>query len=420
VRFFYTLLACLLAPVFLVYLYWRGVSSPGYRQRIGERFGRCNIRVESPSIWVHAVSVGEVQAAESLVRALREAYPDRPLIMTTMTPTGSERVRSLFGESVAHCYLPYDLPGVVRKFLDAARPALAIILETELWPNLYRECDRRGVPLVLANARISPRSIGRYRFLSSLIADTLSRGVVIAAQSESDAERFRQLGSPAECTHVTGNIKFDFQVAPGTVERGRAFRLEHAANRPVWIAASTHVDEEQTVVAVHRKVIAVFPDALLLIVPRHPERFASVASMLEGEGFPFVTRSSGQACVANTQVFVGDSMGELMMYYAASDLAFVGGSLQPVGGHNLLEPAAFGLPVLTGPYNFNTADVVKLLQVNDAAKVVADSEELTEQIIMLLKNSAERERRGAAGLAVVKNNRGTLRRLMDLIDPLVK
>jgi 3-deoxy-D-manno-octulosonic-acid transferase len=420
VRFFYTLLAYLLAPVFLVYLYWRGLSSSGYRQRIGERFGRCNIRMDAPSIWVHAVSMGEVQAAEALVRAIREAYPDMPLVMTTMTPTGSERVRSLFGESVVHCYLPYDLPGVVRKFLDAARPALAIIMETELWPNLYRECGRRGVPLVLANARISPRSIGRYRFLSSLISDTLSHDVVIAAQSESDAERFRQLGSPAERTHVTGNIKFDFQVAPGTVERGRAFRQEHAANRPVWIAASTHGDEEQTVAAVHRKVIAAYPDALLLIVPRHPERFASVASMLEDEGFPFVTRSSGQACAADTQVFVGDSMGELMMFYAAADIAFVGGSLQPVGGHNLLEPAAFGLPVLTGPYNFNTADVVELLQASDAAKVVADSEELTEQIIMLLRNSGERERRGAAGLAVVQNNRGTLRRLMDLIDPLVK
>jgi len=417
VLFLYTVLIYLLTPLFIVYLLWRGLADAGYRQRIGERFGFYGETPKKNGIWVHAVSVGEVQAAAVLVRSLLESYSDRPVLVTTMTPTGSARARDLFGDTVSHCYLPYDLTGAVKRFFDAARPALAVIMETELWPNLYRECRRRGISVVLANARISPRSVGRYRRLGGLIKNTLA-DCYIAAQSEADAERFGLLGSPPERIHVTGNIKFDFRLPDDALAKGREWRSLHAMDRPVWIAASTHPEEEHTLLTVHRKVLAARADALLLIVPRHPERFPAVASLLEQESLSFVSRSSADICAADTSVYLGDSMGELTTYYAAADLAFVGGSLVPIGGHNLLEPAALGVPVITGPHNFNAADVVVLLQASHAAQVVADSEELTEQILSLFSDPAERERRGLAGRQAVEVNRGALQRVLRLIDSL--
>jgi 3-deoxy-D-manno-octulosonic-acid transferase len=418
VRFLYAVVIYLLTPLLIAHLFWRSLANPGYRQRIGERFGLYKARFEKNGIWVHAVSVGEVQAAASLVRTLRETYADRPVVLTTMTPTGSARARDLFGDTVSHCYLPYDLAGAVKRFFDATRPTLAVVMETELWPNLYRECQRRGVPLVLANARLSPRSVVRYRRLAGLIKDTLA-DCYVAAQSEADAERFRSIGAMPERTHVTGNIKFDFNLPTDAIANGQAFRALHAKHRPVWIAASTHAEEEQTLLTVHRKVLADVADALLLIVPRHPERFPVVASMLEREAWVYLTRSSGDICATDTAVLLGDSMGELMTYYASADVAFVGGSLVPVGGHNLLEPAALGVPVLTGPYNFNAADVVALLQESRAAQVVVGIEKLAERIVTLLGDPRERERRGRAGRQTVDNNRGALQRLLGLIDSLV-
>jgi len=419
-RFAYAILTYLLAPVLIGHLYWRSISNPAYRQRIGERFGRSGHRIDTSSIWVHAVSVGEVQAAATLIRALLKRYPDRQLIVTTMTPTGAERVRDLFGDAVIHSYVPYDLASAVRHFFDWARPELVIIIEKEIWPNLFRECGLRKIPLVLASARISTRSARRYRHLVGLFGETLSHGIIIAAQSEIDASRFLSLGVNPQRIHVTGNIKFDFDLDPLVPELGAAFRAEHAVGRPIWVAASTHVDEEQLVLAAHKQVLGAFPNALLLLVPRHPERFMQVAALIDKAGLTGVTRSSTRLCTVDESVYLGDSMGELMTFYAAADVAFVGGSLVPrVGGHNLLEPAALGLPLLTGPHFFNAPEIADLMIADGAAQVVNDSAEIATHITALFGDSAERQRRGSAGQSVVDNNRGTLQRVLELIEPLM-
>ena len=372
-----------------------------------------------PSIWVHAVSVGEIQAAAALVRALLELYPTQPVVLTTVTPTGAQRARELFVDAVVHSYAPFDLAGAVRKFFDWSRPKLLIVLETELWPNLYHECGRRDVPLVLASARVSPKSVNRYRWMLSLFRQTLSHGIVIAAQSEADAKRFLALGADPQRTNVTGNIKFDFNLPADIEIDGGKFRQSHAPDRPVWIAASTHASEEEIVLAAHRQVLDAFPNALLLMVPRHPERFQTVTSLTVKQGFSAVRRSTEDDCTMDTEVFIGDSMGELPVFYAAADIAFVGGSLVQIGGHNLLEPAALGKPVLTGPYTYNAEDIARLLQDAGAARIVTDADELGEAVINLLGDAGERLRLGTLGRGVVDSNRGALDRLLTLIAPLV-
>jgi 3-deoxy-D-manno-octulosonic-acid transferase len=418
-RFAYAVLTYLLIPVLLLHLFWRSLSNPPYRQRIAERFGFFRQILDTPTIWVHAVSVGEVQAAAALIRALQKRHPDRSLIVTTMTPTGSQRVRDLFGDSVIHSYVPYDLDGAVCRFFDWAKPELAIIIETELWPNLFRECGIRKIPLVLASARVSPGSMNRYRRLVGLFRETLSHGIIIAAQTETDASRFRSLGANPARISVTGNIKFDFDLDPDIPGKGRSFRDEHARDRPVWIAASTHSDEEQVILEAHREIVKSIPDALLMIVPRHPERFQGIAALIERAGMSCVTRSSGQQCVASTKVFLGDSMGELMLFYAAADVAFVGGSLVPVGGHNLLEPTALGLPVLTGPYTFNAPDIAELLIAGGSTQVAHDAGEIIDRVLLLFGDPSERQRLGGEGRQVIEENRGSLGRLLSLIDPII-
>ena len=417
-RVLYLAISYLLAPFVLVFLIWRGVRNPAYWDRFGERFGfgatslaRC--------IWVHAVSVGEVQAAAALIRALQSRYPRLPVVITTTTPTGAERARRLFGDAVHHSYLPIDLPGPVRRFFDRVNPCLAIILETELWPTLYNECGRRRVPLVLASARVSPGSVARYRRLVDLFSDALSHGIVIAAQSEADAARFKSIGANPDRTHVTGNIKFDFELPENIVEQGEELRRNHAPGRPVWIAASTHQGEEEIMLEVLGALKERIGDSLLILVPRHPERFAPVADLLRRSSLDFVTRSSGEHCTTDTAVLLVDTLGELQAFYAASDVAFVGGSLVPIGGHNLLEPAALGLPVITGPHTFNAEEIAEMFVDVGAATVVRDATELNAELVRHLQDADLRLRIGAAGRKTVEDNRGALQRLLALVDPLV-
>jgi 3-deoxy-D-manno-octulosonic-acid transferase len=369
---------------------------------------------------VHAVSVGEVQAAASLVLALRRRYPDVPLVVTTVTPTGAQRARALFGDAVQVRYIPYDLPGSVRRFFNRVRPRVAVILETELWPNLYHFCGQRKVPLVLASARISPRSVGRYRLLASLFRETLSHGIVIAAQGEGDAERFRSIGANPARTHVTGNIKFDLALPDDIRAQGAALRERYApGERLVWVAGSTHDGEEAAMILVQRRLRAAGLDVLLVLVPRHPGRFQDVAALLRQAGVPFVRRSTDEPVRADTEVLLVDTLGELVAFYAAADLAFVGGSLVPVGGHNLLEPAALALATLSGPQVFNAQDIAGLLVDEGAVELVADADALGEAVLRLLSDPAERRRRGEAGLRVVERNRGALERLLDLLRPVI-
>lgn len=417
-RHVYSLLAYLIAPIVVAVMLWRGLSDRSYWRNFSERFGYGAVGRE-PAIWVHAVSVGEVQASAALVRAMRARFPAIPLVVTTVTPTGAERARALFADDVHVRFVSYDLPGAVRRFFDRVQPRIAIILETELWPNLYNECGRRSVPLVLASARVSPRSVRRYRRLASLFRETLSHGIVIAAQSGADAERFLSIGAARERTHVTGNIKFDFSLPDDVVRRGAELRATHAAGRPVWIAGSTHPGEEKVVLAAHRLVRARFPDALLILVPRHTNRFGDVASMLRDDEIPFVRRSRGDACAPSTQVMLVDSLGELVTFYAAADVAFVGGSLVPIGGHNLLEPAALGMPILSGPHTFNAEEIAELLVDEGATTIVHDARELASKVTQLLGDPEERKREGSLARGVLEANRGALARLLELVAPLL-
>jgi 3-deoxy-D-manno-octulosonic-acid transferase len=414
----YNLLVYIAAPIVFLAQLLRGIGDASYRERRWERFGLGEAFAD-PSIWVHAVSVGEVQAAAPLVRALLERHPRQRLVLTTATPTGAARARLLFGESVTIRYLPYDLPGSVRRFFDRVRPRLAIIMETELWPNLLAECSRRGVPLVLASARISPRSVRRYRRLASLFGKVFSSGIVIAAQTEADAQRFRSIGANAAVTHVTGNIKFDFDLDPAVRGRGQAWREAEARGRPVWVAGSTHEGEEGLVLNAHAKVRARNEGALLVLVPRHPQRFAEVAALLDKRGASWVSRASGQPVQPGTEVVLGDTMGELMMFFAAADAAFVAGSLVPVGGHNLLEPAAAGVPVLTGPYNFNGEDIYRKLVEAGAVTTTAGADELSAAVSSLLVDAPRRQEMGERGRRVVEENRGALERLLAIVGPLL-
>ncbi|MGH8135141.1 MAG: lipid IV(A) 3-deoxy-D-manno-octulosonic acid transferase [Steroidobacteraceae bacterium] len=417
-RVIYSILVYLAAPVALLMHLWRGLRDPSYRGRLGERFG-FGPALPGDTIWIHAVSVGEVQAAESLIKRLLVRHPRHPLLLTTVTPTGAARARQLFGDSVRLRYIPFDLPGSVQRFFDRVRPRLAMILETELWPNLYAECGRRAVPLVLASARISPRSVGRYRRLVPLFREALSHGIVIAAQSETDAARFRSIGANPERTHVTGNIKFDFQPPVGIEESGARWRETNAPGRPVWVAGSTHDGEEDVILDAHHAVRGQFPDALLLLVPRHPQRFDVARDLLKRRGESFTYRSSGAVIPHATAVMLGDTMGELMMFYAAADVAFVAGSLVPIGGHNLLEPASLGRPVLTGPHNFNSEAVARLLLEARAARIVTDTRQLGDAVCALLRDTRMRTTMGAAGRGVLDANRGALDRLLRLVDPLL-
>jgi 3-deoxy-D-manno-octulosonic-acid transferase len=416
--YLYNVLIYLAAPIAVLVQVWRGLRDPSYRGSLSERFG-FGATIDGPTIWVHAVSVGEVQASQSLVAQLRKRHPKYKILLTTVTPTGAARARLLFGDQLLLRYVPFDLPGSVKRFFDRVQPKLAMILETELWPNLYGECGRRGVPLVLASARVSPRSVGKYRRLVPLFRQTLSHGIVIAAQSESDARRFQSIGAAADRTHITGNIKFDFQPPEGIEALGARWRERNAAGRPIWVAGSTHEGEETIVLDAHRRVTEKFPNALLVLVPRHPQRFETVRDLLAKRHDRAAYRSSGTVIAPSTSVLLGDSMGELMTFYAAADVAFVAGSLVPIGGHNLLEPASVGRPVLTGPHNFNGEEIAELLMDAGAAFVVSDTEQLAHAIIGLLEDGNLRQVMGAAGKGVLDANRGALDRLLTLVDPLL-
>jgi 3-deoxy-D-manno-octulosonic-acid transferase len=423
-RLLYLLAVYLAAPVVSAVFLWRGVRDRSYWEHFSERFGYGE-RLPAHGVWVHAVSVGEVQACAPLVSALSRQYPALPLTVTTFTPTGAARARALFGNIAQVRYVPYDLPGAVRRFFARVQPRLAVVFETELWPNLYRECGRRRVPLVLASARISARSAGRYQRLGALFRETLSQTAVVAAQGPTDAERFRALGADPATTHVTGNIKFDFELPADIADRGTRLRAHYAPGRALWVAGSTHGGEEQAALEAHQRVQAEHPAALLVLAPRHPPRFEEVAQALRAAGVNFLRRSEADAPASAAEagavpaVLLLDTLGELLDFYAAADLAFVGGSLVPVGGHNLLEPAALGVPILTGPNNFNSQEIARLLIERGAAEVVSNATELGARASALLADPEARARMGAAGRASVDGNRGALAKLLALIEPLL-
>ena len=412
-RTLYTLLFHLGLPLVFLRLLWRAWRAPAYSRRIGERFAFGLPPLRPGGIWVHAVSVGESIAAAPMIRELMARYPHLPITVTCMTPTGSERIQALFGDSVQHCYLPYDLPWAAARFLDRVRPKLAVVMETELWPNHIHQCARRGIPVALANARLSARSARGYARFARLTAPMLAKLSLIAVQTEAEAERFRRLGARDECVEVTGSIKFDLTIDPALLERASKLRQQWAAlERPLWIAASTHAGEDEIILAAHRQLLSNHPQALLILVPRHPERFASVYESAVRDGFVAVRRSTGEAVGADTQVLVGDTMGELLFLYALADIAFVGGSLVPNGGHNLLEPAALGKPVLSGPHLFNFLEISAQLRAAGALREVQDAAQLAQVVSELWGDPAGVQAMRDAGLGVLKANQGALERLL--------
>ncbi|MDL2197945.1 lipid IV(A) 3-deoxy-D-manno-octulosonic acid transferase [Halopseudomonas aestusnigri] len=417
-RRLYTLFFFLCLPLILLRLLYRAIKAPAYARRWAERFALGG-DVRSGGIWVHAVSVGESIAAAPMVRELLKRYPALPITVTCMTPTGSEQIRKLFGGQVGHAYLPYDLPWLQRRLLRRLQPKIGIIMETELWPNLVAEAGRARVPLVLANARLSARSARGYQRVGALVRPMFAALDWVAVQSQAEALRFIELGVGREQMQVTGSIKFDFRPDPQQVQQAQELRARWGGDRPVWIAASTHAGEDEQVLRAHRQVLDTLPDALLILVPRHPERFDSVARQVSETGFGMVRRSSGALPAADQQVLVGDTMGELVFLYACADLAFVGGSLVPNGGHNYLEPAALGLPVLSGPHRFNFTEISELLEGAGALQVVADEAALAVAVQQWLQDSSARQRAGQAGQAVVADNQGALERLLQGIDRLL-
>jgi 3-deoxy-D-manno-octulosonic-acid transferase len=410
-RLLYTLLWYLVLPVLFVRLWWRGRRAPAYRRRWKERLalGLRSRRLRG-SIWVHAVSVGETLAAAPLVRALLERYPETPLVVTTTTPTGSERVQALFGDRVTHVYAPWDLPGALARFFRAFDPRLILVMETELWPNLVHAAWLRHVPVVLVNGRLSQSSYRGYARVPALTGPMLASLDRLLVQTPEEADRFRRLGAQADQVEVTGNIKFDLSLDDELRDQARSLRA-HFGKRPVWIAASTHEGEDEVILDAHARVREQVPEALLVLVPRHPERFETVAELIRTRGMAFARRSAG-AEVGTAAVYLGDTMGELLLLFGTADVAFVGGSLVPVGGHNLLEPAAWGCPVLTGPRLHNFEHVAALLEEARAMTLVDEAPDLAEAVVTLLRDPETRGRQGEAGAGVVAAHRGALQRVL--------
>ena len=420
VRQLYSAIHYLALPYIFLRLAWRGHRDPGYWERWGERFGRIPpLSGDQQTLWVHAVSVGEVQAAVPLVRALLAGGRDLRIVVTTTTPTGHERVQQALGNSVLHRYAPYDLPGAVRRFLERVRPQLVIIMETELWPNILHQCSRRRIPVLLANARLSEQSAASYRRVATTAGKMLASIGCIAAQTRQDAARLISLGARADRVRVTGNTKFDVRLPASLSEEAQVLRRCFGVDRGVWIAASTHDGEEQQVLQAFEQVRKAMPDSLLVLVPRHPARAASVAALVRKFGHVTAMRSESPVSCADASVFIGDTMGELPLFYAASDVAFVGGSLVREGGHNMLEPAALGIPVVFGPYVHDVAEISERLLEVAAGRRVNDKDELATAVVEYMHDANLRHVAGQRGREFVKENRGALDLVMELVDGII-
>lgn len=415
----YTILFYLALPVITLRLFWRSLRAPGYRQRILQRFGYYRSKPLDNTIWLHAVSYGEVVASEPLILKLREDYPTHPLVVTTMTATGSARVVQRFGDTVHHFHVPYDFPGAVHRFLNHFKPTIAIIMETEIWPTIIRSSNKRDIPILIVNARLSDRAFKSYLRFQRFIKHAVQQITFIAAQSQLDADRFIQLGATPQHVANTGNIKFDFNPSQNQITAGLAWR-DQVGTRPIWIAASTHAGEEEIVLAAHRIILAEIPDALLILVPRHPERFSAVEKLCCESEFNTARRSQHDFPTADNQIYLVDRMGELTHFYSASDVAFVGGSLVPIGGHNVLEAAVCDTPIITGPHMNNSQAIWDTLRQEKACITVHNQDELATSVLHLLRNKQAHQEYVNNAKKVLTANQGTLNKLTALIQQHIK
>lgn len=415
-RSLYTVLFTLLLPLVLLRLYWRGIKAPEYRKRWLERLAVYQASYSQDVIWIHAVSVGEAEAVFPLVKLMQQRHPDSHILVTTTTPTGSARVQAVLGDSVDHVYLPYDIPFVVRRFLKVFKPRIAVIMEKEIWPNLFAQCFEADIPLYIINARLSASSARNYKKIPALMVPALNAVSAIATQTEEDRERFIEIGASAEKVGVEGNIKFDVTIGEEVIEQGHLLKRQLFPGRYVWIIASTHQGEDEIFLDLYRKVKAEISELLLLIVPRHPERFQTVRRLAEDRGLKTVMRSGDEFCTSETEVYIADTMGELKMLYAAADLAFVGGSMVPVGGHNILEPLAVGLPTLFGPHMINFKEIADNVLAMQAAVQCQDQDEIISTVARLYQDSGYAGTLAVNGQVFIRSNQGATEKIFAMLD----
>jgi len=416
VRVFYSCLFYLLIPFILLRLLWRGIKAPAYRCRWRERFALYNIKFPQGVIWFHAVSVGEAEALFPLIRKIQKQHPDAKLLITTTTPTGSARVKTVMQETVAHVYLPYDIPDAVNRFMRCFKPKLAVIMETEIWPNLFVYCGKNDIALYIINARLSEKSSRGYQKIPSLVHPALAAINLIATQTQDDAERFIAIGADNEKVLTLGNIKFDVEIPQTTIAQGLQIKADLFRGRFVWMIASTHKDEEAIFLEIYKEIKQKIPELLLVIVPRHPERFADVKKQCEQLMLAVVMRTAGDRVFTETDVYLADTMGELKMLYAASDVAFVGGSMVPRGGHNILEAAAVGVPVMFGPYMVNFKEIARGVLSHKAAIQCQNKDELINSIVALYEQPVYRNALAEKGMEFVRQNQGAIARICEVLD----
>ena len=415
----YNFLLHLLLPFVYLRLLWRGRTTPAYAQNIEQRFGG-HKKLPQGGIVIHAVSLGETLASQPLVNALLTQYPNLPLIITNTTATGAERARALWGDKVHQCYLPYDYSWAMRRFLEHSRPKLIIVMETELWPNLIDQAKQLTIPVMLANGRLSAKSAAGYGKILSLVTPMLQALTVLAAQDQDTAQRFQDLGTPESTIQVTGSLKFDLTIPDDLTLRADELKQQwQLQTRPIWVAASTHEGEDEIVLTAFKQIKQQFNNALLILVPRHPERFDKVADLIAKQGLSIARRSQQQAITTEVSVFLGDSMGELLLWFALADVAFVGGSLVSVGGHNPLEPAALAVPIVTGMTMFNFKQITDILLQAGALQQAANSQELAGVVCDWLNNPEQKQQAGQAALQVVNANKGALAKHLAIVEGLL-
>ncbi len=431
-RVTYTLLLYLAFPIIFLRILWRSLRTPAYLKRWNERFGFYGtvnqFQKKKNCIVFHAVSVGEVHAALPLVEILQKECPNTSIVITTSSVTGSARVTEIFRDEIFHVYLPYDFSGAMKRFVKLTKPDLLIIMETELWPNLIHSCHQAGCKILHANARLSDKSFINYRKIPGLVRSMLEEIDLIAAQAQADGEHFLQLGLDKSKLEITGSMKFDVQLSDIQVTAGKELRQKLGIDRPVWIAASTREGEEKKIIRAFKQILTAYPDLMLLLVPRHPERFTEVSGLCKDAGLRLMRRSeqirdfadNSAIVTKDIQVFLGDSMGEMSLLYAAADIAFVGGSLVNTGCQNILEPAALGLPIFTGPSLFNFKSSSEILINAGALKVVSNEQQLAAGLIDLLQNQEQYQAMSEAACKAVRQNRGATRKLFDLCKSLLE
>lgn len=419
-RKLYSIVFTLAVPFLFLRLLWRSRRNPDYRERWLERLGFFTPPEKKGGIWLHAVSTGEAIAAVPLVRALLKEFPHHQITMTTTTPTGSARVKHLLGEQVFHVYFPFDVSFAMQNFINRIAPRICILMETELWPNCLSSLKKNGIPVVIANARLSPRSLQGYSRVRAVVADLLKTVNTVAAQSTLDGDRFLSLGLPVSSLQIIGNVKFDMTEPPDVEEKARALRMQWGIHRPVWIAASTHAGEDEIVLKAFLNIRAKLPEAFLILVPRHTERKDAIESLIKQCSLSFVTRSSAELASPLTSVLLGDTMGEMPLFYRAADVAFVGGSFVPVGGHNTLEPAAAEIPVVVGPHVHNFVDITNYLSKAGGLKQVQGSEDLAEAVTHWFCHEEERKTAGKKAKQVVLDNRGAVNKMVQIVKQVVR